>query len=224
MTVSATSQYRWLLPWLVPLFSYLVVGVIDQVFWLPWVERVARALPPDDPLFDWGHVHLPDFNHLSYIGDFLPLFPLLYSLFFVGVHKTLPCFTLLAIGVLIRMFSYGMTILPTVVPRCREAWHSQHLGPLELDFVGGCFDLVFSGHTLWVWMFVHHAAWRSKHRLPSILILYSYGIAAAVFVAASKMHYSVDVFLSVVISGLLCFGFYDKVGFIDEYAMKSKHM
>lgn len=145
-----------------------IIGIILNIYAVKKVSRKAklRLAKPYTPLPDVIHDSISSIP--IYTPDIL-LFISGVSLYFnnlVEIEKNLSC---MAICIIIRSISIGLTIFPTCVPR--ESYYSTH-------------DLMFSGHSI---LFIC---------IGNMLNSYFIKIIGPLLLVISRQHYTIDVCVS----------------------------
>ena len=112
----------------------------------------------------------------------------------------------------LRVISFMTTTLPPPDPECRMRFSSAGDG-------GGCGDLLFSGHATLVMTGICFV-WSMDvpFRVPTVLCVLAtlVGLHELATSAVEKMHYTVDIFLGIVVTGLVYYSLGHALGFFER--------
>lgn len=152
-----------------------------------------------EPLHDLGHKlfnKIPEDYH--HIVDISLTVILLYAVYKIRSTKTIKFMIIETLTVLfIRMISINLTIMPSSNSECIIG-HSKFLSESQ------CNDMMFSGHTSLVFLLLlnmYHNSIINKLQFSTILLSY------ISILLATRSHYSVDIYIAIVISFLTDFCF-----------------
>ena len=146
------------------------------------------------PMYDYGHDVLPDLS--SYRNWVHGLVAIIFVIFLIKSPGRLIADMLLLYATLLvlRSLTICMTHVPPPRKRCKPY---KILG----YYLGGCSDMMFSGHTAFVALSCLYLVWYGlvKNRwLKGVVILYT--VFTIVFIISTRHHYSMDVIVSLYIS------------------------
>ena len=146
------------------------------------------------PMYDYGHDVLPDLS--SYRNWVHGLVVIIFIIFLIKSPGRLIADMLLLYATLLvlRSLTICMTHVPPPRKRCKPY---KILG----YYLGGCSDMMFSGHTAFVALSCLYLVWYGlvKDRcLKGVVILYT--VFTIVFIISTRHHYSMDVIVSLYIS------------------------
>lgn len=154
-----------------------------------WGHNVIHKMPP---LPDLGHILMPNLQQWRWLPEVLIHGPLVFSgilaIARVDIHGIEHFLQAHGISMLIRALSFSMTLLPDASQMCDESKWS-----------GSCHDLIFSGHMVALALSSMYL-WSKTNKLALKAVVLLNVIAAAVLTIAVRNHYSVDVFLALIIA------------------------
>lgn len=147
-----------------------------------------------EPMYDYGHSLLPDLT--SYRNWVHALVAILFLILLIKSPGRLIADMLLLYATLLVLRS--LTICMTHVPPPRK-----RCVPYKVlgYYLGGCSDMMFSGHTAFVALSCLYLVWYSlvqNRWLKGVVILYT--VFTIVFIISTRHHYSMDVIVSLYIS------------------------
>ena len=167
-------------------------------------------------------LHLADYG--LQIMSFLWLGCILYSLYFntIPTLKYIIIITgFLSSIMILRNIAYSATIVPPTAQGCKSASHNLVFNPFKLfkdedKESNECVDYMFSGHVIMILLIVYSLLFTiiSKNTFFNwniFKILLSLMTPLMIFsVSASRLHYTSDVFISVIITSLFFYIVYIK--------------
>ncbi|KAJ3276617.1 hypothetical protein HDV01_004150 [Terramyces sp. JEL0728] len=178
----------------------------------------------------------------AYADNFITLQCLLMGIYSLYCGKLVMTarrvFLLVASIYCLRSLTMSMTHLPSPNPQCPQVYRekSTHLYSTFMGYFTGqsfCSDLVFSGHTsvlmLGIWIIfsipAKHDSNMKKTATSSALFHQTVARFGSVFIACagifsiaqSKLHYTVDIILGIIISGLVFVCFTACIGWASIY-------
>lgn len=145
-------------------------------------------------IYDLGHTYLPKimfkdkFNQeiFGYVRHFVAGFPALMALTFLEWEQKVSFLADLGILYIIRMIANNLTVLPSI-RKC----NIKEKNPFH---VGGCCDLMFSGHTLTCLIATLYYLYYVSDKYTTLLLLFNF--INQFLILANRRHYSDDVFLA----------------------------
>ena len=163
--------------------------------------RLAGPSLPSPPLPDRVHAAIPRVTCARWMVHAIPVVMLVTSSACLGARHTLRLLQIYAALLIVRALAFWSTLLPA--PRCDCV-------PYQLCGVqlGGCSDMMFSGHTtlmMLCWLFLawyHPGAWWGVPLVAGTAVAFSIAL-----VIATRHHYTTDVVMAVAISTLAFAGF-----------------
>lgn len=179
---------------------YYTIGafVLSSLFFMIsnlYLRRFVKSKKMHEqlPLYDFGHEHLPELHYEQYstFNDILVVSVFILALYLVDYEqkgRLLFLWTLLSLGKTISMW---LTIMPHSNNVCE---YKESLLPQD-----SCHDMLYSGHTmtlLLAMLFIN-----DKIPLPWYVWV-AYGVSELLKIGA-RCHYSVDVFLAIIITFLV---------------------
>ena len=181
----------------------ILLTYLSVYFTMNYGENVQQSIPTDYTLPDIGHYLLPDFSKYEKTVDIFPVVAIL-SLIYLDKFKHANQFIyILAIILILRSISVSLTILPCSNKNAYEVQNNSKIPYLN----GGCHDKMFSGHTailiLCTIFILYHKLVPQKYF--SIVIIFT--IIGILAIIATRSHYTVDVFIAIIIT-FLTFHYY----------------
>jgi hypothetical protein len=144
-------------------------------------------------IYDVGHEYLPNLRYkneyyneiLSYIRHFIAGFPVIIALITLSWENKTNFIIDLIILYTIRMISNNLTILPSI-RACKRSENKLR--------IGGCCDLMFSGHTLSCLIASLYIIYYVNDNYTSLLLVFN--LVNQFLILSSRRHYTDDVFLA----------------------------
>jgi len=144
-------------------------------------------------IYDMGHTYLPliwfDGTYkdvvFQYIRHLIVGFPILLAIVFLDWEHKVNFLLDLSVLYLIRMIANNLTVLPSIRPCDVEK---------DTTNVGGCCDLMFSGHTLSCLIATLYYMYYISDRYSTLLLIFNF--INQFLILANRKHYSDDVFLA----------------------------
>ena len=166
--------------------SYLSIYHIDKHGFKKGNENVKC-------IYDVGHEYLPNLRYenefyneiLTYIRHFIAGLPVIIALITLSWENKTNFVIDLAILYTIRMISNNLTILPSIRPCVRNENKLR---------IGGCCDLMFSGHTLSCLIASLYIIYYVNDNYTSLLLVFN--LVNQFIILSSRRHYTDDVFLA----------------------------
>lgn len=154
------------------------------------------------PLRDIIHEHSPNLSDLKYRNlDSLFIIFLIPYFNRGSTNAIIHFFKALSVIVLIRTISSSITDMPSSNPNCK---YYTNFSSIYSYTLGHCFDKIFSGHTAATLLLILSA---NKYNLISDSYLIYWILIQIIYVyfglICTRHHYSVDVFLSYIITPLI---------------------
>lgn len=154
------------------------------------------------PLRDIIHEHSPNLSDLKYRNlDSLFIIFLIPYFNRGSSNAIIHFFKTLSVIVLIRTISSSITDMPSSNPNCK---YYTNFNSIYSYTLGHCFDKIFSGHTAATLLLILSA---NKYNLISDSYLIYWILIQIIYVyfglICTRHHYSVDVFLSYIITPLI---------------------
>lgn len=180
------------------------------------VTEIARETKLDTPLPDIYHRALPHtMREYHEYADWMPIIPLFLFIFLDRFKNAGIFLFLIGILYLMRAISFSLTVLPSPETNCKCEWEHEPETFLRkiLNFIyqEGCNDLIFSGHTAMMLMSSLFLSWYCSDVYNNIfakLLLVLYNILGVIVIIGTRLHYSVDTYISTIITTLLFFSFH----------------
>ena len=146
-------------------------------------------------IYDIGHVYLPfikfkGYNEelFAYFRHFVAGFPILMTLVFLTWTQKVNLISDLTILYIIRLIANNLTILPSIrTCSAKEIIGSEYR-------IGGCCDLMFSGHTLTCLIATLYYLYYVSDKYTSLLLLFNF--LNQFLILANRRHYSDDIFVA----------------------------
>ena len=164
------------------IFHYLYF-LNEQHYYNYYLSRQNKTNPK---VYDIGHKYLPDIEKYQFILNFEILF-IIYWLFY-NSYFFIDFLILMLIIYFIRLFVIQLTVLP----KMKNCTISN-----SISITGYCYDKIFSGHFSFFFLFTLFL-FHYKH--ISQLYLFIVNLLYAFLIIATRAHYTVDVFVSLLIS------------------------
>jgi hypothetical protein len=163
-------------------------------------------------VFDIFHEYTPDFHKFEPIVNVIP-FGILVCLFFCGLP--LDSIKEFAWKLLLIYVIRALTVITTILPkheRCNYNMDTFSLG----TFLGGCYDKVFSGHMAFTFLgtLIYY-----REKFLSFPMFVFLNLIEATFIILTRAHYTIDVFLAILITYLVYDGDYH---IFTDFAKKLK--
>lgn len=190
----------------ISILLYIFIGYLNLFFTL----NIINPYPTDFILYDVGFQLLPELSPV-YIDAIIIL---MYLIFFIRWwfhdHDILTRFYLLnSLLLFIRLFTFTLTITPPCIKNCISKRDDKIIW-MSIYFSQGCNDHMFSGHAVHITLFFLYTIHYSKSIYEKYYMYLVY-FPCLVLIIATKLHYTVDVIIGVV---LTFFVFY-----IDYYGL-----
>lgn len=160
-------------------------------------------------LFDIGFTYLPTVNPI--IPDLILIFYYIYfTIKWFLIHKPLlsKFYIQLSLLFFMRLVAFNITYLPPINDDCVGnindgfKWITPYVGY-------ACFDNMFSGHTVHMTLLTLFTIHYSENWYEKIIVKLSY-IPYLILIVASRLHYSVDVWIGTLLSILLFYVYYEE--------------
>lgn len=151
----------------------------------------SRALPP---LWDVVHTYLPDVSDYSYLNN---VFALVVVIRLLSLEPQLQQYLfLIGVALACRSLSMIVTTQPTCTPQCFSTGGSFPWNT--------CYDYVYSGHTVSITISAICIC-KSVNAYRFERVMWAmYAPLCALWISASRQHYTTDVVLGLFIGTLLC--------------------
>jgi hypothetical protein len=163
-------------------------------------------------VFDLFHEYTPDFHKFEFLINIIP-FAILGCLFFCGLP--LDSIKEFAWKLLLIYVIRALTVITTILPKHEKC--NYEISTFSLTtFLGGCYDKVFSGHMA-LTLLGTLIYYREKYISFSSFALIN--IVEAVLIILTRAHYTIDVFLAILITYLVYDGDYH---IFTDFAKKLK--
>jgi len=144
-------------------------------------------------IYDVGHVYLPfiqfkGYNEelFAYFRHFVAGFPPLMALVFLTWTQKVDFVSDLILLYIIRLIANNLTILPSI-RTCSAEEGSEYR-------IGGCCDLMFSGHTLTCLIATLYYLYYVSDQHTTLLLLFNF--LNQFLILANRRHYSDDIFVA----------------------------
>lgn len=173
------------------LFTSMALTVTCSKIIDPIGRRVLKA---NKPLPDVMHWLLPDIKDFESWVDAIPLIPAIASLFYLSTTELSHLISCHALMLLCRCIAFSVTILPS--PVCT----STSFVPMA---IGGCHDCIFSGHSASTVLTLARLASIPGSTSSFIQLCILYTFSGALFILATRSHYTIDVLFGVIMALLI---------------------
>ena len=165
------------------------------------------------PLYDLGHILLPDVKNHNNFMEILILVPVILIIY-QGISDQLVNDVVIMSAIIygLRLFTYNLTIMPSV--------YCYHNKSDDQNMIGGCHDCMFSGHTSLFLLLMLTLIIDYKY---NALACFGVSIMYSLLIIATKAHYSIDVIIAWYITVLVFIVYKYKCGstFIDTLLLHS---
>ena len=154
---------------------------------------------PRSPLFDRIHAALPELLHLRWLVHAMPVILAAIAIWQLPPLLTLNLLTIYAVALLLRGAAFWLTRMPPP----RRSCSPYRVGGI---YLGGCSDMMYSGHTSLLVLSTLFIATYSGHVGLSVLA----GVFAALgilLLLMTRHHYSADVLIGLYICCLAFLAF-----------------
>ena len=190
--------------------NIILVFFITQLS-LRMVTQIVKDKNLNTPLPDIYHGVLPiSLREWHEYSDWFPALPLMLFIILDKFKNAVDFLMMVGILYLIRVISFSLTVLPPPDPNCKCDWEEKPKTllrkVLNLIYQEGCADLIFSGHTsimLMSTLFIIYYYFPNNLLVKFLLVLFN--IFGCMVIIATRLHYSVDVFMATIITTLLFF-------------------
>lgn len=145
-------------------------------------------------VYDISHRYLPDYSKYKkiHIGDLYLFLATLIPFLFTKTSKPFVSFlSYYLLIILIRCITINLTILPK--NRSDEY--------IKYDIINGCYDKIFSGH--FATLLLATLIFYKYNIIKNISILIILNIINVLIILCTRSHYSIDIFVSFVVTMLL---------------------
>jgi len=179
--------------------AYLVLGYINLFFSINIPVDIKQR-----PLRDIGFELLPKIPHF-WADRAIEAFYFIFIVYFLKSLDVLnEFFKKASILYLLRLFCFTSTILPPCIENCVSRRPEEPYIFITMNYSHGCIDHIFSGHvfhmTLICVMFYKYSTSTFLRK-----VFYASYIPFVVLIVSSRLHYSVDVIVSIIISSTVAF-------------------
>ena len=158
-------------------------------------KGISIGLLKTPPLYDLLQDSLPNLQPYRAIPEFLHVIPVIFLVIYIFLFRKSNslCFKefLCKHGILMLMrgIFFSVTLLPDSSQMCQLSNH-----------LGGCFDLIFSGHSMIA--FLSSLLLQKHYPIPLFLryMLHINNIVTFTMIVLCRNHYTIDVLLSIVMT------------------------
>jgi hypothetical protein len=180
------------LPWYI-LFWICCIFLHKKLADITYNKGLEINLLKSLPLYDVIQESFPNLQKYRIIPEVLHFIPMLTLLFNTIYHQHIQCFKkfLLTHGILmfIRAISFSVTLLPDSSGMCQLSTH-----------LGGCFDLLFSGHSTIMLLCCLLLNQFYDIQLKWKMVLFANTGITSFLIILCRNHYTIDVLYSILMT------------------------
>ena len=183
------------------LFWFLSIALHKYISMLVYNKGTELELDSWPPLYDLIQNNMPNLQPYRVIPEILHLIPILIFLYLTvttpnnnSVNALQKMFSVHSQLLILRCICFAVTLLPDSSQMCKVT-----------QFVGSCYDLIFSGHTTAMFLFTYLVKefFRINKCFYSILQINNF--ITSILIIACRNHYTIDVIISILATNYFYF-------------------